>query len=297
MVHYFRGEPAAALEAARRSESHLRALPLPAMDLRPIMGMIGSALMVLGRLKEARRRWDSFSHEVRLHRDLMTAAWVHGHPSRFPLFYAMEERAEAEAILERHASLRALHRDNLTLAWTHAWCSIESAAYWRTPADAEHITVREDRALFRSGYSVLTDTARLQRGRVRVAAAEALPRGLSRAALLSSAAMDVNVKNQRGGALGLGMARLVKAGVAMQKDRPEDALRWLSSAATELDAAEAVLMAACARYVKGTLLGGDEGAALKTGARRDIEAQGVVDPMRWIAWTVTGFDAILNAER
>jgi hypothetical protein len=297
MVHYFRGEPLAALEAARRSEIHLRTLPLPAMDLRPIMGMIGSALMVLGRLKEARRRWDAFSHEVRLHRDLMTAAWVHGHPSRFPLFYAMEERAEAEAILERHASLRAQHPDNLTLGWTHAWCSLESAAYFRTPADAERIAAREDRALFRSGYSVLTDTARLQRGRVRVAAAAALPRGVSRAALLSSAAMDVTRKNQRGGPLGQGMAGLVKAGVAMQKDRPEEALAWLRSAEAGLDVAQAALLGACARFVEGSMVGGDEGSGLKAGARRDLDAQGIVDPVRWVAWTVPGFDAILGAGR
>lgn len=295
MVHFFRGEPASALEAATRSESQMRALPLPAMDLRPIMGMIGSALMVLGRLKEARRRWDAFSHEVRLHRDLMTAAWVHGHPSRFPLFYALEERAEAESILERHASLRALHPDCITLAWTHAWCSLESAAYWRVPSDAESIAVREEPALFRSGYSVLTDAARFQRARVRVAAAEALPRGRARTALLAGAAADVKVK--RGGLLGGGLSELVQAGVSMQRDRPEEALGWLRSASTELDRAGASLMAASARYVAGAMIGGDEGAALKAGARRDLDAQGVVDSLRWIGWTVTGFDAILRAKQ
>jgi hypothetical protein len=56
-------------------------------------------------------------------------------------------------------------------------------------------------------------------------------------------------------------------------------------------------MAASARYVAGAMIGGDEGAALKAGARRDLDAQGVVDSLRWIGWTVTGFGAILRAEQ
>ena len=106
--------------------------------------------------------------------------------------------------------------------------------------------------------------------------------------------MDVTQKHQRGGPLGQGMAELVKAGIAMQTDRPEEALKWLASAETQLAIAQAALMAASARYVKGTMLGGDEGRALQAGARRDLDAQGIVDPMHWVAWTVTGFDAILG---
>jgi hypothetical protein len=207
----------------------------------------------------------------------------------------MEERTEAESILERHAGLHALHPNCCTLAWTHAWCSLESAMFWGTPEEALRLAERQRQALFQSGYSVLTDTGRLLRGRVRVRAAAALRQASSRTSLLRGAASDVKVK--RGGALVQGMAALVEAGVAMQRDRPEQALSLLDSAIAELVSAEAAMMVASARYIKGAMLGGDAGHAMKCLARATLEEEGILAPERWIAWTVPGFDVVAGLER
>ena len=293
MAHLFAGRPRAALEAANRSEACLRALPLTQLRLYPVMGLIASALLDLGRLREARQRWSSFEHEARLHGDLMTAMWIHAHPAQFALLFADEERGRAQAILDAHARVRASHPRYRGLAWAHAAIRIEHALYFEEGANAMELVRREQQTLFRSGYPMATQAARLIRARARLAAAAALPRGLSRVRLLLGASADARALRRHGRAVNDGAALLIEAGVAHLLGRRDRALAKLSASVARFSAAELDLFAASADYCAGALEGGDAGRARREAAARVLADEGVREPAHWAAWNACGFRELL----
>ena len=76
-------------------------------------------------------------------------------------------------------------------------------------------------------------------------------------------------------------AALIRAGVAVARDRRDASLRLLRAAAAAYDAAEMKLHAASARHAEGRLLDGDEGHARVAAAEAALEAEGVREPTRW----------------
>lgn len=288
-AHFFRGEAEASLEAANTAEEHLRASPFPDADLHLVMSVKCSALYVLGRLREARRSWSSYCHEARFHQDLLSYTWVHGHVSRFPLFFAANERTEAEAVLERMAELRARHPDCIMLVWGHAVCRIECEMYWGSPTDAERAVDAEKEAIFGFGYKFPNEISRLLRARVLLRAASALPPGTRKDHLLDRAAKDVAPTPRPGTDLQHGASQLSRAGVLHQRGKYDLAVAELNLARQRLEAGGALLYAACASYCQGLLVGGDEGRERRAEALRKLVAEGVKSPERYIAWFMSGF--------
>jgi hypothetical protein len=294
LAHYLCGRPRAALEACDRCESHLRSLSSAPTDLHATMGLIGAALLELGQLREAERRWNAYAHRARLHGDLLTSTAVHAHPIQFALLFAAEDRESAQAILAQQGRTRAQHPRYMALAWGHAACSLECELYWGEPADVVRSLRSEQGALFKSGYAPLTEAARSLRARARLAAAAALPaRDRMRAKLLRSAARDAAAWRQRG-ALQKGKALVVQAGVAWLRGRPQRALRHLDAALAWLVDAEAQLLIASVQYCKGALLADESGRALMRSAANTLRAEGVLRPERWVAWTACGFRTVLG---
>jgi tetratricopeptide (TPR) repeat protein len=297
VAHYFSGRPAAALEAAKRSEACLRSIPYPAVDRNLVITMIGSALFDLGRLREARQCWRGLTHAARLHGDVMTAVWVHAHPSRLAVLFANDETAQSQAILDLAARLRARHPRYAMLGWIHATGSLEHALYSGAPEDALAIAQREHGILFGSSYPLLGERARIHRARAYLNAASARTPGRARAPLLRCAARDIGRSSRKRNAYHRGLWLLLSAGIAALQERPGRAIDKLDEAIAAFAASEALLFAACARYCKGALLGGNAGRRLKGPALAALQAEGVVDPRRCVAWLASGFRGIIDGER
>ena len=293
-ARYLCGKPRAALRAADSSERYARQLNPPTLDVYYLMGIVGSALVDLGELKEAYRRWNAFSHEARLHKDLTTTLWLHGHPAQYAALFAMEKRDLVQAALDEQARLREQHPSYGSLAWTHALSNLEYHLYFGAVSEAERAARRDAGALFESGYSILSETSRLARARARLALAAELPVGPRRARLLRGASRDANVRWRRHNVVRNGAAGLVEAGVALLQDRPNTALAKLDDALRDFESGEAKLMIASVDYCKGTLVGGDMGRALRQHAAKALGEEGIRNPVRWVAWTACGFRPILS---
>jgi serine/threonine protein kinase len=288
-AHFFRAEPAPCLDAATLSEACFRASPLPDADIQPVMGLKVSALYVLGRLRDARRHSMGYCHEARYHQDLLSWTWVHGHLSRFPLFFAANERAEAEAVLERQAALRARHPDCVMLVWDNAASRIESAMYFGTALDAARALREEEHVLFGFQYKILHEIARLLRARVLIRAASKLPEGRRRARLLARAARDVAPTPRPGSDLQWGLSQLSRAAIHAQKGREDLAIAELTRAQSRISSAGAAVYLASADYCLGTLVGGEQGRELRAQGVRHLVSEGVKSPERYIAWFAPGF--------
>jgi hypothetical protein len=293
-----KGRASEALAVARRAELHLAAVPGATAALHRARTIIGAALMALGRLREARRHWHALTHAARLHGDLMTIAWVHTQPVQLAILLATQDRARLETILERAAALRASHPRYFLVGWAHAAFRLEHASYWGDPAEALEIWRAERAVLLGAPFWVLTNAAVLLRARAHLLAASAAPRGLRRAMLLRRAAWDAARLARQPSAYDRGAAKLLSAAVAVLRGAERSAIEQLDAAHALFEACEARLFCAAARYCKGSLLGGAEGAALQVAAIEALDAEGVVDPRRYIAWLACGFQAhVLGADR
>lgn len=294
VARYLCGKPRPALEAAEIAEGCLRQLKPPPIDLYAIMAIVGPALTDLGELREAHRRWNAFAHEARLHGDVTSALWLHGHPAQFVPLFAMEKPERADDVLHRQARLREMHPRYRPLAWMHALSNLERELYWGSPGDVQRAARRDAKALFASGYGIFTEAARLTRARARLTVATAEPLGLRRSHLLMGAAADAKFRGRRRSVMQNGIALLVEAGIAIARDRPDLALSRLADSGRNFEAAEAKLMMATVQYCRGMLLGGDDGRALKSRARDSLTAEGVLSPERWIGWAACGFRPALD---
>jgi hypothetical protein len=286
---YMLGEPQAALDAAIQSEICLRRLPVPSFDLQVVAGLIGTMLLVLGRLREARRRWDAVVHETRQHQDLRTMTHVHGHPSRIVLLFASEEKHFADELLDKLRALRKAHPDYLSLGYMNANAVLEAALYWGTPDDVEKLAASETRVLFGTGYGMLSREASLLRARVRLIAASRLPDGAARARLLREATRDLHVRGRGAGPWWQARVLLIEACIANVGGRPDVALAKLDASIEAMHASGAALTAESAKYCRGLLVGGDTGRVLTQNAAAALRAQGVAEPRRWVDWIACGF--------
>jgi serine/threonine protein kinase len=297
LAHYMLGRSRAALAAASRSEACIRVAPGTPVELYSVMAIIGSALLDLGRLRDARRQWHVLTHAARLHGDLMTIVWVHTHPVQLAALFATQERARSQAILERASALRAAHPRYFLVSWAHAACSVEHAAYWGEPHEALKVWQREQAVLLDAPFWLLRNKARLVRARACLLAASALPPGRERASLLRRAAWDALLLRRQHSPLDRGIARGLSAGVALLRQRRQRAIAHLDAARALYDECEARLLSAATQYCKGALVGGEQGASLQGPTLAAFVDEGVVDPRRYIAWIACGFrEQILGDE-
>ena len=85
------------------------------------------------------------------------------------------------------------------------------------------------------------------------------------------------------------LGRLIEAALSAKKGDAERAVRLLSEAETGLDEANMPLHAACARWQKGRLLGGDEGRRLVESAAAWMKERKIQRPERMAAMLAPGF--------
>jgi serine/threonine protein kinase len=85
------------------------------------------------------------------------------------------------------------------------------------------------------------------------------------------------------------LARLLQAGAAFLQRRGETCRDRLDQAIAGFDATEMALLAACARWRKGELIGGTEGRELTTAAGQAMMNLGVKRPERWVDAAAPGF--------
>lgn len=297
VARYVTGRSREALDAASRCEARLRLLPNTTFDINNAVAIIGASLFDLGRLREARQRWHTLTHAARLHGDLVTIVWIHTHPAQLGVLFATEERARAQAILDRAAGLRAAHPRYFVLSWTHAACSLEHAAYWGAPGDALRVLQREQLVLFGPRVSIMRSKARMLRARACVLAASALAPGRPRTALLRVAALDAAALRWSRNPNCRGFSWLLSAAIALLRQKRARSIAHLDAAGRAFDECEARLMSAAARYCKGMLLGGEAGASLRGPALAAFQDEGVIDPPRYIAWLACGFGELLAGEQ
>lgn len=99
---------------------------------------------------------------------------------------------------------------------------------------------------------------------------------------LDAAERDAHKLAREGLASSSGLATLIVAGVRALHD-PANAVPLYHTAIVELERAKMALHAAAARARLGELLGGDEGSALSSEARRYMQRQRIAEPDRFVA--------------
>ncbi|MBL9013326.1 MAG: hypothetical protein JNL83_04070, partial [Myxococcales bacterium] len=85
------------------------------------------------------------------------------------------------------------------------------------------------------------------------------------------------------------LGELALAAVDHARGDAERAARRLRACIVAFERAEMATYVAVTRIALGTLLRGDEGAALVSGAEAALRAQTVADPARWVAMLAPGF--------
>jgi eukaryotic-like serine/threonine-protein kinase len=144
---------------------------------------------------------------------------------------------------------------------------------------------------------------RFTRARAALAAASTLaradatpPRGVdprwTRRALLDEVRTEIRAIDGDAIAFGRPVARLLRAGVARIEGREQEAERELLGAVAGFDDAGMALYREGARYARGDLVGGAEGAAMKAQAAAWMEARGVVQPRAMTAALAPGLGVL-----
>lgn len=285
------GFPREALTAAEYGELCLRAEPHQGSSLSSVMGIVATALLELGELRELRERWDNHARESRVREDGVTTIWVHAQPIQFALLFADDDRAGAEHMLRVQAGFGGRYPESKGIAWAHALCQVEVALYCGRTQEALALVNRKRASLFGSGFRILTDMAQAVVARTLVAAAADEPSAHVRAVLLRKATLGVGHTRRHASPLRRASGLVIRAGVAALSDDSEAALRYLTDAATLYHEAQSKLGAACADFQRGALLSGHAGDELQRSAIATLRGEGIVDVDRWMAWSLGGFRA------
>jgi hypothetical protein len=125
------------------------------------------------------------------------------------------------------------------------------------------------------------------RGRAALAAAAAQPQ--RRAALLRRADRDARRLAREKVPSALAVSSLQRAGVAAMQADLASAERWLAAAIDRAEEADMALYAAVARWRRGGLVGGDEGAELMARAEGWMRGQAIAAPARIVEMLAPGF--------
>jgi hypothetical protein len=118
----------------------------------------------------------------------------------------------------------------------------------------------------------------------------AAARGVDATAALASAKKDARRLRAQKLPWAQAASRLVMAGVERLSGRPERAVALLSEAEAILEAADMALYLEAARWRRGALIGGEEGAALVDQARAAFGLERVRRPERFLDVLAPGFE-------
>jgi hypothetical protein len=119
----------------------------------------------------------------------------------------------------------------------------------------------------------------LMRLRLHLAASRVAPDGES---MLNSAEQMLVELDELGMECHADHVRILRAMLALRRDRKEEALAGLDAILSDADmGGESGIIRACARLYKGRLIGGDAGAALWQDGVRELASRGVKEPERF----------------
>jgi hypothetical protein len=141
---------------------------------------------------------------------------------------------------------------------------------------------------FKGSVLLRMQTLRANAYSARSRAALALAAG-GRTELLSVAEADARRLEREGAPYCRALATMVRATVARLRGNAQAALEGLAASERAFDEVDMGFNATAARWRRGQLLGGAEGAALLTQARAHCEEKGVVAPERMIALFAPGW--------
>jgi serine/threonine protein kinase len=244
------------------------------------------ALMFRGDVAEMTRRLPSLLKEAQERDDLyalMNLSLVVGTFVRLAADEPDRARGELERVMDRW-SRQGFHVQHMNRLYDEvqidlyrgdgkaAWDRL--AAQWSTFAGSHFYRVQQVRIIMRH-----------LRARSALAAAADSP---DRAAFLLTASRDAALLEKERLPWSDGLARLIRAGVAVGPKRAE-AATMLREAADGFEAADMSLHAAAARRLLGDLAGGDEGRAAVARADNWMKGQGIQNPARLSALLAPGF--------
>jgi serine/threonine protein kinase len=286
IVHFFLGEWRGARASLEDAESVLRAqCRAVAWELANTQVWTCNALILSGELREATRRIPGLVDEARARDD--SFALMH---MAYPVCVTHIVADDVDAAW-RVTELAAAHAGGAFTAF-HWGAFISAASVERYKGDVRGAWARaqsiaqplESSSLFR--VALIRAFSAYERGLSAIAAAAA---GVDRTAALQAAEKCARrlVRDNIGFAPAMG--HLLLAGAHSVRGDRQRALQALELALPLLDAADLGYLAACARYRRGQLLGGDAGRELVQRSERFFEAQGVVSPERCLAMSAPGF--------
>ncbi len=258
-------------------------------ELATAPGYIAVNLFFLGRLRELLRRMPADLASIRERGDRWGQAFLQmGMPNTFWLIADDVEGARG-ACAEAEASIP---KDGFTIQ--HGWMHHARANIALYAGEAEsgwQFVQRDWKAMEKSGlFYVQYTLVEMVHVRARLALLAAA-RGVDATAALASAKKDARRLRAQKLPWAQAASRLVMAGVERLSGRPERAVALLSEAEAILEAADMALYLEAARWRRGALIGGEEGAALVDQARAAFGLERVRRPERFLDVLAPGFEA------
>lgn len=252
------------------------------------------ALRWTGQLREMARRYTHMREALR-RRNNELATRLHFVESAAPALLAADRPGDAHDAA-REALTFGPPEDQTLINYRAATMRAEAMLYAEPARGRAHQVLREDAHYTIHSPQTKADSSELETHHLRGRAALAAARGVRGIAarieraryLLLASGMATKVE-RKGLSTSLGLAALLRGGVAFQRGRHHEALAALRSAILSCDEAGIVLYATAARWQYGRLLGGDRGAELMTDAEELMRDEGIVAPDRYAEMLAPGY--------
>jgi hypothetical protein len=175
--------------------------------------------------------------------------------------------------------------------WATLLAETDIDIYERVPGRAR-IRFREHERPLRRSLMLRSQVARTQHfeSRARATLADAASQqGSARRELLEQARMDARGIERAGAPWGMGLTALLEGSVEQLRGRPDLAVVRLRRALAAFESTGQTLHAAVTRWRLGELVGGDEGASLRSQGRQFIVDAGFLSPGRLLDILSPGF--------
>lgn len=284
-VFAFKGRFQGTLSPLRRAERILQGLrETSSKELGTVRVSFCTFLWYGGELGELCQRIPRWLPEAEQRNDLFTGAWLHTYNAY--AYLAIDDVSGALDQLRQALDMSG-HRYGDWLCGFNVVTRGSVEIYGQSVTNA---LIHDIAAVIDGAWGVLKvqqalGTAVLVRAHLQLAS-----RGVDSERHLTGAERSVQVIENLAFPFQRGVAAASRAGAAMIRGERARAVDLLREAVQQAQDPEARQILAPLRWRLGELLGGDEGRALVESATADMRAQGIVNPARWTAMLVPGFE-------
>jgi len=271
------------LAAARRAESVLRERCRGVtweLDNAQLYG--NHALANMGAWRELTARVPVVLADARGRNDLYLETYIR---TRNGFLLALAADDPARAVAEQDRSLDGWSQQGFQIQHYWDWFARGEIDLYAGAAPAAWERLAAGWGAFRRSLLDRAQAVRLEATFLRARAAIAVAaraRAGEAGAWLKRAGADAHRLERDGAPWGRAQAALARAGIESVRGRRQEALALATSAQVELERAALGQYAAAARWRRGALLGGAEGAAHVEAARAALADEGVADPGRMV---------------